>query len=211
MRLTLESRKTHVKARRFVKKHRGLFEAIILIGLAYLASYGLWFGLRAILGSESPISPVTGNSMIDKYYEGDLVIVQGVTKDQIAIHDVITFHEPGDWDHIIIHRVIDKAYTDDEIYFLTKGDNNQSPDPGNIWPTSATPYQGWLPADHIVGRVIFRVPFLGWPLLIMQGYPGKAVTILLIIIILILSLRRERKDNHSLSALSFNYLLRVHQ
>jgi len=191
MRLTLESRKTSFKARRFIKKYRGFFEAIILVGLAYFASYGLWFGLQVALGSESPFSPVTGNSMIDEYYEGDLVIVQGVRyKDQIAIGDVITFHKPGNWGHVIIHRVIDKAYAGDQLYFLTKGDNNQYPDPGHIWPISATPYRGWLPADHIVGRVIFRVPFLGWPLLIMQGYLGKVVIALLIIIIFVLSLRR---------------------
>jgi len=194
MRLTLESKKISFKASRFIRNHRGFFEAIILVGLAYLASYGLWFGLQVALGSESPISPVTGNSMIDKYYEGDLVLVQGVgDKDQIAINDVITFREPGNWDYMIIHRVIDKEYAGGQLYFLTKGDNNPYPDPGRIWPISATPYHGWLPADHIVGRVIFRAPFLGWPLLIMQGYLGKAVIVLLIIIIFVLSLGRAEE------------------
>jgi len=193
MRSASELRRHLLKAHNFIKRHRGIFEALILICLAYLASYGFSFGLRVALGSEAPISPVIGTSMIPEYHEGDLVIVQGVKGDQIEVGDVITFHEPGNWDHAIIHRVIDKAYVDNQTYFLTKGDNNRYPDPGYIWPLSETPYRGWLPSDHVIGRVIFKIPLLGWLLLITQGYLGKVAVILLAIMIII-SLMRGKGD-----------------
>lgn len=35
-------------------------------------------------------------------------------------------------DGIIIHRVIEKDYDSDGVYFILKGDNNPTPDPGKI-------------------------------------------------------------------------------
>ena len=50
--------------------------------------------------------------------------------DDIQIGDIISF-EINDGD-IYVHRVIKKGYDKDGVYFITKGDNNNSADPYKI-------------------------------------------------------------------------------
>lgn len=52
-------------------------------------------------------------------------------EDQIEIGDIISF-ETKYTDGIIIHRVIAKETDKDGTYFITKGDNNENPDPEKI-------------------------------------------------------------------------------
>ena len=53
----------------------------------------------------------------------------------------------------IIHRVFAKIKVDDKYYFVTKGDNNQVFD--SYWFSI-------IPEQDVKGRVVFRIPFLGY-------------------------------------------------
>jgi len=79
--------------------------------------------------------------------------------------DIIAFQRP-DYDpyypQIIIHRAINKTQTfgNGTWYFQTKGDNNYAPDPWS------------LPEHLIIGKVVRRIPFLGYLLFPnLFGYP----------------------------------------
>jgi signal peptidase I len=51
--------------------------------------------------------------------------------DEVNIGDIVSY-ESKYADGIIIHRVIDKGYDSDGVYFVMKGDNNPTQDPGKI-------------------------------------------------------------------------------
>jgi signal peptidase I len=51
--------------------------------------------------------------------------------DGINIGDIVSYKSKYS-DGIIIHRVIDKSYDSEGVYFIMKGDNNPTQDPGRI-------------------------------------------------------------------------------
>ena len=60
----------------------------------------------------------------------------------------------------IVHRAVVKIKTKKGIYYLTKGDNNQITDLQVYYPG----YGGnhLIPEDNIKGRIIFRIPIIGY-------------------------------------------------
>lgn len=87
------------------------------------------------------------------FNKGDLMVLFGASPEKIKIGDVIVY-KAGRPDPII-HRVISKEYSGEYI-FQTKGDHNA--------------YQiqsAWLDETNvaesqIVGKAVFRIPYLGW-------------------------------------------------
>ena len=82
--------------------------------------------------------------------------------------DIIVFHEPKDYNTLIIHRIIGVQKINGQLYFETKGDGN-----GNPWPEKPTTgYDQWdpqaglggqgVPASDVVGKVVMRIPWFGW-------------------------------------------------
>jgi len=108
-------------------------------------------------------------SMYPTLAPGDIVFVEPVKNFSDIVADpsngdIIAFQRPDDpyYPQIIIHRAINKTQTfgNGTWYFQTKGDNNYAPDP---WA---------LPEHLIIGKVVRRVPLLGYlffPNLL--GYP----------------------------------------
>lgn len=71
--------------------------------------------------SMDPIIDVTSNG----------IEVMPVSADQIQVGDVISYK--SDYANgILIHRVIEKGKDEEGIYFIVKGDNNNSADPGKV-------------------------------------------------------------------------------
>jgi len=52
--------------------------------------------------------------------------VDNMNENDIQIGDIIVYETNGD---LIVHRVIDKGFDKDGLYFITKGDNNSFEDP----------------------------------------------------------------------------------
>jgi len=84
------------------------------------------------------------------FSKGDVIFVVG--DDEPEVGDVIIFN--GGASHPLIHRVID---TDGALG--TKGDNY-------ITNTGQLPAEKAISQDQIIGKAIFRVPFIGWAKLI---------------------------------------------
>ena len=96
---------------------------------------------------------VLSSSMSPSIHAGDVVVVDGVSPEQIEEGDVITFHPPSGHEidaDLVTHRVVDVAQRDDGRYFRTKGDANEEPD------------QELVPAENVVGVVQFHIPYIGY-------------------------------------------------
>lgn len=86
------------------------------------------------------------------FNKGDIMVLRGIEPEKLEIGQILVFQ--GTSRDPIIHRVVDKRIENNKYMFTTKGDNNPAPYPA-IGETSIT-------EDKLLGRVIFRVPLLGW-------------------------------------------------
>lgn len=70
------------------------------------------------------------NSMDPIFDKGNNAIqITPKDPDQIQVGDIISYKKDNT---VIIHRVIEKGIDGQGVYFIVKGDNNPSPDPGKI-------------------------------------------------------------------------------
>lgn len=178
--------------------------AISMIALAFFGSFLLYFILQISLNTETPVVVVVSGSMKPTLNEGDLLFVKGV--DPSAIRngtaedkngDIIVFDAHGVWpfppSDPVVHRVINKNYTQGHWEFLTKGDNNAMPD------------CCWVPDYKVYGIVVGGIPYIGWIKIILAD-SGLLIPLLVIIsAILIVSIiwdlvkegkEKEKKENH---------------
>jgi len=166
---------------------------IILIVIVVL---GFWFGSRIILNTDYPMLAVASGSMslpqgvpddgwsrpfARTLHTGDLIIVEGVNVSDIYAapypNGTIVVYRRSDNDELIVHRAIEKRTGQDgKVTYVTKGDGNTSPDPGPI------------PAENVIGKVIFRIPWVGHLALFMRNSSGIYLIVAIIIILLVIEL-----------------------
>jgi len=80
---------------------------------------------------------------------GDIVLVSEVNIDEIQKGDVIQFKNEN-MSIPVVHRIYDIIESEDSKVFVTKGDDNDDPDREPVLP------------NHIMGKVVFNIPKLGW-------------------------------------------------
>lgn len=172
------------------------FQTVIMIVLIVSAVFVFWFGLKSALNTDYPMLAVASGSMslprgtVDDgwshpfdptLHTGDLIIVQGVNTSEIHAApypngDILVFRSLYG-DDLIVHRAIEKTTLDGKLAFVTQGDANSYPGPSS--PT---------PADHVIGKVVFRIPWIGHLALLMRDNSGVYVVLALIIIVIIVEL-----------------------
>jgi signal peptidase I len=201
------------------------FKAAFSILMIVVVVFGFFFALRIILNTDSPLTTVETGSMCVTHgafcdgwshpfdqtiHVGDILIVQGVDAKELNANypysDIIVFRRPGASPDStpIVHRIVTKQEINGTLYFQTKGDSNGVHWP-NIPPASqydATPDGLGVPEDLIIGRVAFRIPWLGNIALIMNpqknpiGLPiVVALIIILVIIEFVIPLTKPKKDS----------------
>jgi signal peptidase I len=188
--------------------------AAVIVTIIVLVS-GFWFGSQAILNTKIfPALAVISGSMCIPYdgacdgwlsinhpfertlHKGDIIIIQGINPQDLNTNypnsDIIVFHSPQNPNELIVHRIIGTNNVNGTIYFLTKGDGN-----GNPWPqTPASGFDRWdiwdtapqgVPPNMIVGKVVMRVPWIGWISIKMQegGATNLVIPIIAVLIILL--------------------------
>ena len=105
----------------------------------------IWFALGVF-----PIKPVaiaTG-SMEKEISVGDVVIIQKCKGNDVNVGDIIEYQMEG---YTVIHRIIEKRQENGEFRFVTKGDNNISPD------------NEIVRENQLIGKVIFKIKYIGYP------------------------------------------------
>ncbi len=115
---------------------------------------GVIFGLPRFLswslGTSYPMAAVTSGSMWPALKEGDLVLVEGIGKDDLKVGDIAIYrNESGNG--FTIHRVVALG----EKTFTTKGDANFSDDE----PTS---YKNLIGKNYTIAGYAARIPYLGF-------------------------------------------------
>jgi signal peptidase I len=157
-------------------KRKDIEENIKFFATAILLILFMNYGLGFLLKTDLPVVAVISESMTHdrtteyvhyKYLEaeynytrqeidswplkngfrkGDVLVIKGVDRSQLKVGDVIVFDIEGQ-KVPIVHRIVK---LNSEI--VTKGDHNPVIDPWKV--------------ERIHGRVVFVIPFLGWPKLI---------------------------------------------
>jgi signal peptidase len=120
---------------------------------------------------------------------GDLLVLQGVSprdlKADYPNSDIIVFHEPGDPNDLIVHRIVSVEEVDGKLIFRTKGDGNSLTKYPNTPQTAE--YDPWpIPQDQVVGKVILRIPWLGHVVLFMRTPSGLVLVAVLVVMLLVI-------------------------
>lgn len=111
----------------------------------------IWFALGVF-----PLQPsvIATGSMEPMIKPGDVIIVDKKHNKDLKLGDVIQFKK----DNIYIsHRIIDIIEEKKQIKYRTKGDNN------SVWDSDL------VTIEEIKGRIIYVVPKIGWPTLLIKG------------------------------------------
>lgn len=162
-----------------------LLLAVIILG----SVVAFWFGIRAVYQTDYPLLTVASGSMRPTLNIGDLIAVQGIlnVSDLNAAPnpdgDIIVFRNPQDKGELIVHRAINKTMHDGLWYVRTKGDANSTPDP---W-SGSEPSDTWnymISEKLVIGKVVGRVPWIGYVPLYIRTPTGIVLLLALILIII---------------------------
>ena len=169
-------------------------QTVIMLAIVVVSVFAFWYGLRFAFKTEQPLFYVDGISMLPTLQDGDLVLVQG-EQNACKIHaapkeadppgDILIFYSR--LGKRIVHRAIDKRNEGNIWYFETRGDNNLASD-------------GEIPEQNVVGKVVGRVPLLGYVFMFFEPLRVKVALILLWIILLMIVEffpRLRKKDEES--------------
>lgn len=206
------------------------FKTGLVIGLVVVAILGVFVGMQLALGGSVPIRVVESGSMCVPYdgrcngwshpfdqtlHVGDIIIIQKVDPTTLNANypnsDIIVYRTPNGATPIV-HRIVEKQEINGTLYFKTKGDGNGP----IVWPNIPNMYDNipdskGVPQNLIEGKVILRIPWVGWITLFMRGNSWALPVIIAVIILLVVIeyvfplLRKEREKLHTKTNSSFSY------
>jgi signal peptidase len=114
----------------------------MIVALVLAAAVPTVFGGRSF--------SVMSGSMEPNISTGDLIVTLPIAPGAAASGDVITFTDPTRPERLLTHRVASSARAGEDFRFVTKGDANDT-------------VERWsVPADGRLGRVVLRLPKLGY-------------------------------------------------
>lgn len=114
-------------------------------GIALALALPLAFDARPLAVLSGSMEPVLGT--------GDVSVVRSIAPLDARPGDIVTFRDPENAERLITHRVRTMHAQGDAVVFVTRGDSN------NV-------SERWrVAASGEIGRVIYRIPELGWVLM----------------------------------------------
>lgn len=155
--------------------------------LSFVATVGV-----TILGAITtghPVLTVRSGSMEPAIGTGDVVIGNRVRAEELRIGDVVTFRDPARPEVLITHRVRGIRAMDQQLQVETRGDAN-------------TGSEQWVVGrDGIVGRVVVRLPGLGYVFAWSRGIAGRIITVAIPALVLaLLALHRIWRSREATDA-----------
>jgi len=127
--------------------------------VAMISVLAIW-GSTGMLGFRPSI--ISSGSMTPTLQVGDVIITEASPND-IKIGDIIQYSGENE---IIAHRVVDIQQEGGTKYFITKGDDNNAPDPEPVYPS------------QVIGKTVFTIPKLGWVSIAIKTLITEAYTLL---------------------------------
>lgn len=135
---------------------KGIFWAAIILASIFIIMTSLnLFGFQAFIVKSGSMEPEvkTGSMVFDK------------KTDDYAIGEIITYKVEDN--STVTHRLYSIESENNQTYFVTKGDANNSPDPNKVSP------------QNVVGEVLFSVPLLGYFVSFLRTPVGLIVFIII--------------------------------
>lgn len=146
---------------------------ILLINITLIAKSFINKDEVPSIGGTLPLIVLT-DSMHPEIESGDLIICNTAEAEAIKVNDVISFFDPaGNGTSIVTHRVIEIIEENGEVFFRTRGDNNNTED------------KELVPAENLVGVYKMRIAGAGHIAMFMQSTAGLVVCVVLPIILLV--------------------------
>lgn len=171
--------------RGIVKKISNIMTTIIIVTIVILAI--LLAGVR--LFGVTPYMVLSG-SMEPTYHVGSLIYIVKADATELKKNDPVTYKLDGGT--VVTHRIVEVILDEGnpaKIQFRTKGDANKEPD-GSL-----------LPAERVIGKPLFCIPFLGYVANFVQTPPGiyivEGVCVTLLLLFAILDLVTAKKNQQS--------------
>jgi len=154
---------------------------IIIIIIAYAITEGIQLIARQALKVETPFVVVASSSMEPTLNIGDMLVVQGANPRELKVGDIVVFKPPSPyWKGIPwVHRIVEIRVINNDIKFKTKGDANAFPDPF------------WISEEEIIGKVVFRIPYIGLVSLTLKGWTIPAILAIILLSIAITLYSKE--------------------
>lgn len=172
---------------KYVKKICGL--AVLLLFVSFLMS-GAGLLILRLFGYR--VFAVRTASMESVYPVGSVVVIDSSQAEEIQQGDIISF-VTDERLTVVTHRVA--AVDTENRCFYTKGDNNNTEDESPVL------------FENLLGKVVFSVPYIGYPVIAAQSRTGRLLLWLVVaaiviyfseqFIISILRRRREYRDEQS--------------
>ncbi len=189
-------------------------KTVIAIGLVIAVVAGGYVVLGVALGTDTPIRVVESGSMCttvggcDGFSDiftptlhiGDLIIIQKVNPQDYNANypnsDIIVYQNPELANNLgdtpIVHRIVERYEVNGVYYFQTKGDGNGDHWPANISSTEYDSSTLWntgqgVSQDQVLGRVVMRVPYVGWITLLMRNTAWALPVVIAVIMILVIA------------------------
>lgn len=175
-----------------------------MMGLVVISVLVFKMALVVSLNTDYPLHTPISQSMEPTLNIGDLLIAEGVNNFE-GINadsrngDIIIFRHPQrpytpspspfdffitDPGEFVVHRAIEKKY-DGEPYLVTKGDNELTNPHEDPWKVRE---------DMIIGKVVWRIPFLGYIKIFLDTPLGMIITVILFFILILLDFFSEQKE-----------------
>lgn len=169
-----------------------------VIAFSFVLTY---FSLGLAWGVFPPFVPVQGGSMTPFLRTGDIVLLHQVNPSTLKVGQVIavetsksvqqTYGVPAQ----VVHRIVKIEHTAGGLAFKTKGDANSGPD---VFITYA---------PDVVGLMIGKVPYLGYPVVFFKSRQGEifaaAMAFVALVYLGFLWKDRRHSSNPTISLLAY--------
>lgn len=127
-------------------------DALLWLVIILVLTPFLIYGIPQLVGATDSLV-VRSGSMEPAIPTGSVITIYPVEPSELEEGDIITFEHSytrDDGTEYTTHRIVDVTRQDGEYHFTTKGDANDSPDPGTVT------------GDSIAGVHGFTIPYLGY-------------------------------------------------
>lgn len=145
--------------------------------LRRLGLFLVWFGLgltaATLLAATGPLAlgdrsfTMRSGSMTPTIETGDVVITEPIAPLSARVGDIVTFRDPEGSGKLYSHRVQSIHVVGEDVHFVTRGDANTSTEHWSV------------PADGSLGKVVYRIPKVGYLLVWTGTVPARIALIVI--------------------------------
>jgi signal peptidase I len=144
------------------KRKKLLWKTLTVIGVSLCTI----LVARLVLTGMLQVFVVLNGTMQPTLHAGDVIITVDTPAHSLQINDIITYLSPDNRNILVTHRIVNVIKGDQVLRFQTKGDANEDPDSYVV------------SSDLVVGRMILRIPYVGYVASVSHSFLGFLLLVL---------------------------------